>query len=199
MRSISTPILCLAALAWPMSAAGPIVLLIGPPGSGRTTQAELLKKERGMPIIAADDLIARNRPVFADPKNPAKERVDPHLDPAMNRLVEEAVRTADLSKGLVVDGYPATKAQAEFFAELRERLNLPRAIVIHLNLPDRVARKRVKSESASEADRQIKSYHRELDFAREYFPHSDIRDVDAAKKPDEVAKQISKILQALQN
>src|SRR4051794_3948004 len=96
-----------AALAFPMCAAGPIVLLIGPPGSGRTTQAEILKKERGMPVISADDLIARNRETFHRPKTDSLTGIDPHLDPALNKLVEEALKTADLSRGVLLDGYPA--------------------------------------------------------------------------------------------
>jgi adenylate kinase len=175
-------------------AAGPIVLLVGPPGSGRTTQAEILKKERGMQVIAADDLIAHNQQVFERGKDQGARPADHHLDPAVNNLVENALGVTDLSKGVVLDGYPATRAQAEYFSALGERLKLPRPVVIHLSLPDRVARKRLKSQKAPDIDRQIKEYHRELDFAREYFPQSDIHDVDAGKKPDEVAKQIRTLL-----
>jgi adenylate kinase len=179
----------------PLCAAGPIVLLVGPPGSGRTTQAEILKKERGMPVIAADDLIAHNQQAFERGQGQGARPADHHLDPAVNNLVEKALSGTDLSNGVVLDGYPATRAQAEYFAALGERLKLPRPIVVHLNLPDRVARKRLKSQKARNVEQQIKEYHRELDFAREYFPQSDIHDVDAAKKPDDVAKQIRTLLQ----
>jgi adenylate kinase len=185
----------LAALVSRMYAAGPVVMLIGAPGSGRTTQAEILRKERGMPVISADDLIARNLGSFQKPKAPVSPPYDPHLDPALNQLVEQALGAADLSKGVVLDGYPASKAQGDFLAGLKQRLNLSRTLVIHLDVPDQVSQKRLKKQSRPDLEQQLKDYHRELDFAREYFPQADIRDVDATRKPADVAKQIRKILE----
>jgi adenylate kinase len=188
-------LVCLAALASRLYAAGPIVVLIGAPGSGRTTQADILKKERGMPVISADDLIARNQESFKKPKFPALQGLDPRLDPALNKLVEEALGTADLSKGVVLDGYPASKGQGDFLVELRQKLNLPLPLIIHLSVPDQVVRKRLKKNNVPDLEQQLKDYHRELDFVREYFPQADIRDVDATKRPADVAKQIRKLLQ----
>jgi adenylate kinase len=181
------------ALAGPLQAAGPLVVLIGPPGAGKNTQAEILHKERGMAVISADDLIAQNRQTFERFKNPTIQGVDPLLDPALNPLVEEALGKADLSKGLVLSGYPAAKTQADFLVGLREKHNLPKAIVIHLRVPDDVARKRMKGQK--DIDEQLKDYHRELDFARDYFPQADIHDVDGNKKIDAVAKEIGRLLQ----
>jgi adenylate kinase len=184
-----------ALLASQVFAAGPVVLLIGPPGSGRTTQAEILRKERGMTIIAADDLIARNPQMFEKFKNPAIQGVDVHLDPALNRLVEEALEKADLSKGVVLDGYPAAKTQADHLAALRDKYKLPKIVVIHLRISDQVARKRLAKQSGRDLDQELKDYHRELDFARTYFPQADIREVDGTKSRDAVAKEIRKLLQ----
>jgi len=180
----------------PLYAAGPVVVLVGPPGSGRTTQAELLKKDLGMPIIAADDLIARNQPRFEKNKVRALQGVEPRLDPVLNELVEEALKATDLSKGVVLDGYPAAKEQGDFLAGLREKLGLPRAIVIHLSVPDDEVRKRLKSQTTRNLEQELKDYHREFDFMSTYFPEADIQTIDATKKPAEVAKQIRKLLQA---
>jgi adenylate kinase family enzyme len=133
------------AMGAPLHASGPVILLIGPPGAGATTQAQILKKDRGMAIISADDLIARNQSEFQRFKNPSIQGVDPHLDPVLNRLVEEALQAADLSKGVVLDGYPAAKTQGDYVASLREKLGLPRALVIHLLVPDDVVRKRLRN------------------------------------------------------
>jgi adenylate kinase len=177
-----------------MYAAGPVILLIGPPGAGRTTQAELLRKDLGMAIIAADDLIAANKEKFQKSKNPSMEGVDPYLDPALNALVDEALGRADLSKGLILDGYPASKVQADFLNDLRDKYNLPKALVIHLRVPDDVARKRLANKKIPDLEQQFKDYHREFDFARVYFPQADIREVDGTKKPDAVSKEIRKLL-----
>jgi adenylate kinase family enzyme len=175
-------------------AAGPVILLIGPPGAGRTTQAEILKKDLGMAIIDADDLIAANKEKFQKSMNPSMEGVDPYLDPILNTLVDEALGRADLSKGLVLDGYPASKVQADFLSDLRDKYNLPKALVIHLRVPDDVARKRLANQKIPNLDQQFKDYHREFDFARVYFPQADIQEVDGTKKPAEVSKEIRKLL-----
>jgi adenylate kinase len=176
-------------------AAGPVVLVVGPPGSGRSTQSAILKKDLGMAVISADELIARNPQHFQKSRTPSLQGVDPHLDPAMNELVEAALKSTDLSKGVVLDGYPASKIQGDF---LRGLLELPRAIVIHLNVPDDVVRKRLKSQSR-DIEQELKDYHREFDFVRQYFPEADIRAVDGTKPPAAVAKQIRKVLESRQN
>jgi adenylate kinase len=184
--------LSLLAFAQP---AGQIVVMIGPPGSGKTTQTEILRKERGMAVISADDLIARNREAFAKFRNPQIQGVEPRLDPALNRLVEEALRSADLSKGLILDGYPAAKNQGDYLTVLREKYNLPKPVVIHLHVPDSLVRQRLKNQKRTDLDQELKDYHREFDFAREYFPETDIREVDGTKKPAVVAREIRKLLQ----
>ena len=182
------------ALVPAMFAAGPVILMIGPPGAGRTTQTELLRKDLGMAIIAADDLIAANKEKLQNSRNPSMEGVDPYLDPALNAIVDDALGRADLSKGLVLDGYPASKGQADFLNGLRDQYGLPKALVIHLRVPDDVARKRLAKKNIPDLDQQFKDYHREFDFARVYFPQADIHEVDGTKKPAAVSKEIRKLL-----
>ena len=50
--------------------AGPLMVLIGPPVSGKTTQAQVLQKERGMAVISVEDLIAQNRQAFQKFRRP---------------------------------------------------------------------------------------------------------------------------------
>jgi adenylate kinase family enzyme len=188
---ILIPWLALMAHAQP---AAPIVVLIGIPGSGRAEQASLLQRERHMAVISADDLIKHHPEAFEKSRNSPISGFDPRLDPAMNGLVEEALRSSDRSKGLVLAGYPASKAQGDYLVLLREKLNLPKAIVIHLVVPDDVARKQLRKEKVPDVEQQIINYHRELDFARIYFPQADIHDIKANRKSTEVAKDIQKFL-----
>jgi adenylate kinase len=175
-------------------AAGPVVVLIGPPGSGKTTQTEILQKQRGMAIISADDLIARNQQAFAKFKNPHIQGVEPRVDPVLNRLVEEALSSADTSKGVILDGYPAAKNHGDHLNVLRENFSLPKPIVIHLRVPDSVVRERLKAQKRVDLEQQLKDYHREFDFAREYFQETDIRDIDGTQEPAVVAAEIRKLL-----
>ena len=90
-----------------------------------------LKNRRGMTAISADDLIARNPQAFEKSGKSAIRGFDPRLDPAVNGLVEAALSTAGLSKGLVLVGYPAEKAQGDYLvspagkAQFAEGAGLP--------------------------------------------------------------------------
>ena len=183
-----------AALSTYAQAAGPVIVLIGAPGSGRATQAAALKSERGMAAIFADDLIANNPPAFEKAKKSVIPGFDPRLDPAMDGLVEAALTGVDLSKGVVLAGYPASKAQGDYLTKLREKLNLPQPIIINLVVPDQVVRKRLTKDKVTDIEQQLQNYHRELDFARIYFPQADIRDVNGDQKPAKVTAAIGKLL-----
>jgi len=63
---------------------------------------------------------------------------------------------------------------------------------MHLRVPDDVVRERLKQQKRADLDQELKDYHREFDFAREYF--ADIRDIDGTKKPEVVAEEIRKLL-----
>lgn len=194
--NLSQILVVLVALALPASAAGPLLLLIGAPSSGKTTQAQILQRDLGMVVISAEDLIARNQDRFQRFKNPTLTGVEPRLDPALNALIEQALRNTDLTRGVVLDGYPAAITQGEYLTNLREKLDLPKALVIHLQIPDAEVRKRVGQQKAADTDQQLKDYHREFDFAKTYFPEADIQTVDGTKSPAAVAAEIRKLLQS---
>jgi adenylate kinase len=185
-------LLALALPAW--SADGPILILIGSPSAGKSTQAEILHKDYGMTVISADDLIAHNRDRFQKFNNPILTGVDPNLDPALNSLVEQALQDADRTHGVVLDGYPSSTSQGDFLVKLREKMNLPRALVIHLQIPDDEVRKRLAQRGATDIDQQLKDYHREFDFAKTYFPQTDLQTIDGTQSPEAVAAAIRKLL-----
>ena len=170
--------------------AAPVIVLIGPPGAGKTTQAGILKRERGMAIISADELIQQNHQAFERYRRPAINGVEPRLDPALNRLVAEKLHSVDLSKGVVFDGYPASKDQGDYLAKLIPELNLAKPIVIELVVPDDVVRKRLKDEKNQDVEQSLKDYHRELDFAHLYFPQAEIHKIDGTQKAATVAGNI---------
>ena len=114
----------------------------------------------------------------------------------MNRLVEEKLRSLDLSNGVIFDGYPAAVIHADYLKHLLQELGLPNPIIIHLQVPDDVVKKRMKGQPAADADQRLKDYHRELDFIRVYYPEAAIHDIDGTKSRSVIAKQICDILQS---
>jgi len=176
-----------------------LILLIGPTGSGKTTQAEFLKQRFRIPIIAVDDLIQANPAALAKFRRPGITPGPPQLNPAVDGLVAEKLASLDLAKGVVLDGYPASKDQADHLAAFATKLNLPSPIVIQIDLPDDVARRRLKERQRADdtpelIEERLKNYHREMDMIRSYYPKANIWTVNGDKPIAVISGTIEAIL-----
>jgi adenylate kinase len=189
MRRLILPALAatwLSCFAWAQTSKPLVVVLIGPPVSGKTTQADYLRKYRGLSIIAADDL---RKAAGAKASDPA----------AVDNLLLDRMRKADLTKGFVLDGYPATRAQADFLDKVVKELNLPSPLIVQLDVPDEVVRQRAKKRGAARdkpemVDQALSTYHQELDLARSYYPKADIWTINGQREPSEVWATIKTLL-----
>ena len=106
--------------------------------------------------------------------------------------MDEALASADRSTGVILVGYPGAKIHGDYVPVLMKKYGLQKPVVIHLRVPDDVVEERLKDQNRPDLDQELKDYHRETDFARDFFPEADIRDVDGTKNVDEVAKEIRK-------
>ncbi len=155
-----------------------VVILIGPPASGKTTQADYLNKKYKLPVVSIENLIAAH----TGNASVALKR----SDPAVDELVKSKLSSIDTSRGFALDGYPATRAQADYLASLTEQMLLPRPIVIQIRIPDQVAHERARArggerDSPEEIARRLSEYHREMDVIRAYFPKADIWTIDGTR------------------
>jgi len=176
-----------------------LILLVGPTGSGKTTQAKYLKERCGIPTISVDDLIQANPAKLAKFLRPGITPGPPQLNPAIDQLIADQLAGLDLTKGVALDGYPASKDQADHLASLAAKLDLPRPIVFQFDLPDDVARQRLKQRQGPDdkpelIEERLKNYHREMDMIGAYYPEVKIWTLDAGKPAAEVSRRIEAIL-----
>ena len=110
------------------------LILFGSPGSGKGTQAKLLKESLGLAHISTGDML-RERVASGDAigRSVASLMQAGELvpDETVNRLVEERIEQPDTVNGFILDGYPRTVQQAKLLAELLV-LRPVRTIVVHL-------------------------------------------------------------------
>ena len=110
------------------------LILFGSPGSGKGTQAKLLKESLGLAHISTGDML-RERVASGDAigRSVASLMQAGELvpDETVNRLVEERIDQPDCANGFILDGYPRTVQQAKLLAELLV-LRPVRTIVVHL-------------------------------------------------------------------
>jgi adenylate kinase family enzyme len=197
---VSGNILCAqtASPAAPSGPSQPLIILIGPPLSGKTTFADSIAHSYGVPSISIEDLIRDNAAELEGLRGEGVSLAEMRYDPAMSRYVRERLKTADLSHGITLDGYPATLFQAEDLAKIFPDLKL-KLIALRLQVPDDVVRKRAQT-TGRESDRpqiieqRIKDYHREMDSISVYFPNAKIVDIDGNQPEAQVWSAIQTAL-----
>lgn len=104
-----------------------ILILVGPPGSGKGTQAEFICKKFGIPQISTGDMLrAAKRAGTLDKKYLEimdSGRLVP--DEAIIELIEGRLKEADTKDGFLLDGFPRTLAQAEALDAMLAKLEKP--------------------------------------------------------------------------
>ncbi len=115
------------------------IVLLGPPGSGKGTQASSLEKRRGIPHIASGDLLranARDGSELGRRAKPYMDRGDLVPDGLILDMMAERLSEPDAQEGYILDGFPRTVAQAEALGEHLERLGRDLDAVIYLQVPE---------------------------------------------------------------
>jgi len=115
------------------------IILLGPPGSGKGTQASALEARESIPHIASGDLLranVRDHTELGRRAKPYMDRGELVPDDLILDMMAERLSEPDARQGYVLDGFPRTVAQAEALAERLEQLGAQLDAVVHLNVPE---------------------------------------------------------------
>jgi adenylate kinase len=136
------------------------LVLLGPPGSGKGTQANALVARLKAPKISTGDMLraalAAGTPLGLE----AKSYMDAGKlvpDSVVIGLVEERLKAADAQKGFILDGFPRTTAQADALGALLARLEKPLEKVVQLDVPSELIVERTTLRRTDKRTGQI--YH----------------------------------------
>src|SRR5271154_5675747 len=112
------------------------LILFGAPGSGKGTQAKLLRQSLGIAHISTGDML-RERVASGDPLGLEVESMMKAgvlvPDETVNRLVEERIEEPDSIDGFILDGFPRTIRQAKLLGEVLAAKGI-RPLVVHLKV-----------------------------------------------------------------
>jgi len=93
-----------------------ILVLLGPPGAGKGTQAKLLAQELGIPHVSTGDMFRDHKARRTELGREIEAVMDSGglvTDELTNALVDERLSRPDVARGFILDGYPRTTAQAD--------------------------------------------------------------------------------------
>jgi len=181
-----------------LAPARPLVILIGPPLSGKTTLVNPIQNRYGIPGISVEDLIKDHASELRKMHRGRTSMAEMRYDPAMSRYLRARLGSMDLSRGAALDGFPATQQQAEELARMIQELHL-NPIVLQLEVPDAVVRKRAaaagrQSDQPKIIEQRIKDYHREFDMISVYYPNAKIMKIDGTQSEEKMWKAIQQAL-----
>jgi adenylate kinase len=147
-----------------------IVVLVGPPGAGKTTHAKMLNKEFKLPVISSEEIIResndRRKGELKKLKGTPLEYGEGIDDTLMTSLVRNRIMKGDCANGFILDGFPKSKEQAVEFKKMAADMAIPATVIIHLRADDATIEKRMmargKNYDKPEIVRErIKAYREE--------------------------------------
>jgi adenylate kinase len=115
-----------------------VLLLFGPPGSGKGTQSRLITDWLGIPGISTGDMLRAEKQAGSDLGRAAQAVMDAGGlvgDDLVNQMLAKRVSQPDAERGFLLDGYPRTVEQAEFLDRLLDERRLSKPVILHLNVP----------------------------------------------------------------
>lgn len=115
-----------------------VLLLFGPPGSGKGTQSGRISSWLGIPAISTGDMLREEINAGTDLGNAAKSIMTSGGlvgDDLVNRMLAHRVSSMDCAQGFLLDGYPRTVEQAEYLDRLLSERRYESPIVLHLDVP----------------------------------------------------------------
>jgi adenylate kinase len=155
------------------------LILLGPPGAGKGTQAERLREDFSLPHISTGDMLRAEVGAGSDLGNEAKRYMDAGdlvPDEVIVGMITKRVEEDDAREGFLLDGFPRNAEQADALAKALERLGRKLSAALLIEVPDdelvrRLAGRRVCVKNPAHI------YHVELDPPK----HEGICDQDGSR------------------
>jgi adenylate kinase len=184
------------------------VLLLGPQGAGKGTQAKRIAADHGIPHIASGEILRAEMGAGTDLGERVREvydRGDLVSDDLMIELIRNRLEQPDTDNGFVLDGFPRTTVQAEALDSILSDIGRNFSVVFALQIPDELAFERLRKRAAEEGraddtdeaiQRRLEAYHRETEPLIEHFRvRGNLVPIHGERRENEVFSEIQEALQ----
>ena len=184
------------------------VLLLGPQGSGKGTQAKLISDAYGIPHIATGDILRAAMAEGTQLGLKVKPIYDSgHLvpDDLMIGIIRERLGADDTERGFILDGFPRTLAQAEALDEMLREIGKELTVVFVLHVPEAVSIERMlkraeiegrKDDTPDAIAQRLELYRRETEPLVEWFrARSNVATVHGERTVEAVFAEIQDVLE----
>jgi len=190
-----------------------ILILLGPPGAGKGTQAERLVEAHGLIQLSTGDMLRAAVKAGTEVGIRAKaimDRGDLVPDEVMIEIISDRIAEPDCATGVILDGFPRTLAQADALGDLLASQGRQLDAVIEIKVDDAILIDRIEGRAAQTAGgargddnaealkTRLKVYHEQTAPLIDYYAaRGTLKSVDGMAGIDEVAIEIESIVSAL--
>jgi len=185
------------------------ILLIGPPGAGKGTQAALLAQHFGIPAISTGDIFrenVRNETPLGLEAKAFMDRGEYVPDSLTNALVRDRLNQDDAAAGFLLDGYPRTSDQVEELDDILEETEKKLDVVVQLTADSKELLRRLsgRAQEQGRSDDTPEVIKRRLDVYEEqtaplidiYASRSLVAKVNGLGEIGDVTNRIIEVLDA---
>lgn len=178
-------------------------IFLGPPGSGKGTQAQILADELDILHISTGEIL---RQAIAD-RTPLGEKAQSYMDRGelvpdelLLDLIQERLTHPDASKGWILDGFPRNVAQASFLDRLLEKIELAADHIINLAVPaetlvERLLSRGRKDDSEDTIRRRLVVYEEQTAPVIDYYQQQGkLATVDGDRHPEAVTQSLKEMI-----
>lgn len=155
------------------------IILLGPPGSGKSTQAKMIADKYKVKHISTGDIlrehVRKGTPLGVEAKKFMDEgKLVP--DTLINDIVKDEMAKDDLMGGWILDGFPRTKPQAEALYKILRPLGQKIDVILNIDVPDEELIKRIngrrnqrQDDTEATAKQRLQVYHAQTQPLIDYY------------------------------
>lgn len=189
------------------------LILLGPPGAGKGTQAQRLVEKYGIPQLSTGDMLRAAVKAETAVGKRAKAVMDAGelvSDEIVNAIVSERIDQPDCAKGFILDGYPRTLVQADAVEKMLAERGIGLDVVIELVVDDKALVGRIVKRAADAAaagqpvrkddnpevfEERLREYYKKTaPLIGYYYAKGLLKGVDGMADIDSVTKSIDALL-----
>ncbi|MEO3385978.1 adenylate kinase [Mesorhizobium sp. CAU 1741] len=189
------------------------LILLGPPGAGKGTQAQRLVERHGIPQLSTGDMLRAAVAAGTEVGKRAKAVMDAGelvSDAIVNAIVAERIDQADCANGFILDGYPRTLVQADAVQEMLAERGIGLDMAIELVVDDKALVGRIvkradearaagqtvrKDDNPDVFEERLREYYKKTAaLIGYYYAKGLLKQVDGMAGIDDVTKQIDAVL-----
>lgn len=191
------------------------LILLGPPGAGKGTQAQILVEKLGIPQLSTGDILRAAVKAETEVGKRAKAVMDAGelvSDEIVNAIVAERIDQVDCAKGFILDGYPRTLVQADAVEVMLKERGTKLDAVVELVVDDKALVGRIlkraqdaqaagqvvrKDDTAEVFEERLREYYKKTaPLIGYYYAKGQLRSIDGMASVSEVTNAIEEALRS---